>query len=70
MNDVKQNIKKYEPMDDNGNSATQSYNELEIMELIEMVKDKEEEMKKPQFVKWLFTKSLMTLSVLMGYMNQ
>jgi hypothetical protein len=70
MKDVIQKIKKYHPVDTDGNPSSETYNELEIMELIEMVKDNEEEIKKSQFVKWLFSKSFMTLAALMGYMNQ
>ena len=41
MKDVKQKIKLYQPADTEGNPSAESYNELEIMELIEMVKDNE-----------------------------
>jgi len=47
MKDVKQKIKLYSPVDQEGNPSTESYNEQEILELIEMVKDNEEEIKKP-----------------------
>jgi|APSaa5957512535_1039671.scaffolds.fasta_scaffold547211_1 hypothetical protein len=35
-----------------------------------MVKDNEQDMHKASFIKWLFTKSFVTLSALMSYMNQ
>ena len=35
-----------------------------------MVKDNEEDIKKAEFIKWLFNKSYATLSNLMAYMNQ
>jgi hypothetical protein len=70
MKDVKQKIYLYTPINVDENPSTESYNEQEILELIEMVKDNEDEIKKPQFVKWLFTKSFITLSALMIYMNQ
>lgn len=47
MKDVKQKIKLYSPIDTEGNPSSESYNEQEILELIEMVKDNEEEIKKP-----------------------
>jgi hypothetical protein len=70
MDDLKYKVKLYSPTDMEGNYSTESYNEQEILELIEMVKDGEEDIKKPQFVNWLFSKSFMTLSTLMSYMNQ
>ena len=70
MDDIKYKIKLFTPADSEGNPSTESYNEQEILELIEMVKDGEEDIKKPQFVNWLFTKSFVTLSNLMSYMNQ
>ena len=64
MQDVKFKIKLYTPESNDG------FNELEILELIEMVKDGEHEVRKPQFIQWLFSKSFITLSKLMTYMNQ
>ena len=70
MDDIKFKIKFFTPTDLTGNPSKESYNEQEILELIEMVKDGEEDIKKPQFINWLFTKSFITLSTLMSYMNQ
>ena len=64
MKDVKHKIKLYSP------ESKEGFNELEILELIEMIKDGEEDVKKPQFIQWLFSKSFITLSKLMTYMNQ
>ena len=47
MDDIKYKIKLFTPVDSEGNPSTESYNEQEILELIEMVKDGEEDIKKP-----------------------
>ena len=70
MDDIKYKIKLFTPTDIEGNPSQESYNEQEILELIEMVKDGEHEVRKPQFIQWLFSKSFITLSKLMTYMNQ
>ena len=47
MDDIKYKIKLFTPTDIEGNPSQESYNEQEILELIEMVKDGEEDIKKP-----------------------